>query len=863
LADVASAATIDRPRLIARLQEERRHRITVLVAPAGYGKSTLVRGFLARPDVQPAVLYRVRSGQRSPIGFVRGLVESLASALRLPPLHEYVYANGAHDHDGLREWLTQAIAPFAGTIAVDDLHVATSDETCARFAASVIDEAGPSIRWVLATRSVENLPLASWQSRGEAGDPIGEVDLGLTAHESVRLSHACGLAVSDQIIDHLAGLTKGWPAAFAFGIRLAAKGVAEASVATYTQAFIDDLFAEQVLSALHPEQRDFLLDTSLLTRVDPALLSGRYGFDPDGMLRSLRRDVAFVALDGRGGYAYHDLFKDFLRREVRKESAGAVDARVRRAAALLLEAGEPDAALDLCLDLDSSTMAAELLERVGFLLIEGGYVDVVERAAQRLDAVAPEHPMLYGVRATLESMHGNYVRAEELFARAIDAASGELATELRIRLATHRLNRRDTAGAWDAIRACRAEGVRPELRLSLLTIAACIGAREGDVERARPPLDAAISLLAELRDEAQVAVAHHQIALVLYLLGHFERARAYATSAVQLAERRRIAGVAARARSVLSAVAGELGNAGVQRQINHDLRTLARGARDPKLLFFALANLFAIEIEAGHLAVARAMEAELHLFDATLFRDSEEALYPAYALRAAWEGEFGVAYAYLRGTDAGLSPETRGLLRRCEIALYAVACGETDEGRRLADNAVVAFERWGDDRRTLHSRALLARILLALAQTLLDEPRVATRLLENARYATAAQRRAFDRFVLAARAFVRARATGDDRVALPLARLRDSDLGGYALLIESLGSVPALRTFADPPSALTAAERAVLERLSRGLTSKEIAAAFGKSRYTIDTQVKSIVRKFGCSGRGEAVYLARRYGMID
>jgi len=860
---VSTATTIERPRLTARLTEEKQHRITVIVAPAGYGKSTLLREFVAATAAQPAVLYRVRSAHRSELGFIRGIVESFTELLRIPPLHEYVYANGTHDLDGLREWFLQAVTPFAGTILIDDLQVATAGAQCAKFVASVMDETGPQIRWIVATRSLENLPIASWRSRGDAGDPIDEHDLGLTASESVRLARASGLAVSDQIIDHLAGLARGWPAAFAFGIRLAAQGIAAAGVATYTRTFIDDLFAEQVLCALSLDQRDLLLDTSLLTRVEPMLVTERYGVDADALLRSLRRDVSFVGIDSSGGYTYHDLFKEFLRREIRKEPQSSIDARVRRATEIIIECGERDGALDLCLDMEAIFPALDLLERIGFMLIEGGYLDVVERAVERFEAAGIEHPVVHAVRATLESLHGNYVRAEELFARAIATASGELATEVRIRLATDRLNRRDTVGASQAVSDCVADGARADLRLSLLTIAACIGAREGDHERARTPLDAAILMLAELREEAHVALAHHQIALVLYLLGSFERARSYATSAVQIAERLRIAGVAARARSVLSAIAGELGNAGVQRQINHDLRVMARTSRDPKLLFFALVNIFVIEIEAGHLAAARSVEAELHQFDPTLFGDSEEALYPAYALRAAWEGEFGVAYMYLRETDAALSPDTRRLLRQCEIALYAVACGEAEEGRRIAEVAVAMFERLGDDRRMLHSRALTARVLLALAKALLDDSRSAMRLLDGVKFATAVQRRAFDRFAQAARAFVRARATGDDRVALPLTRLRDSDLGGYALLIESLRDVPALRTFAEPQSALTPAERAVLERLSRGLSSKEIAAAFGKSRYTIDTQVRSIVRKFGCSGRGEAVYLARRYGMID
>ena len=855
--------TIDRPRLISRLEQEAQHRITVLVAPAGYGKSTILREYVAHAAVQPAVLYRIRMGQSTPAGFVRGLVDTLGPHLGSVPLHEYLYANGIGDEGSLRQWFLQALDRFSGTIGVDDLQVAVAEPGCADFISSIIQESHSAIRWILATRSIGTLPVASWRAGGDAGDPLDESDLRLTANESVRLSRECGVNVSDQVIDHVAGLARGWPAAFAFGIRLAARGVADASVEVYTRSFIDDLFGEQLLSRMTPDQRSFLMKTSLLTHVDHAVIAERYSFDAEALLQALRRDAAFVALDPRGGYLYHDLFREYLRRNLRREDPQFVALSVRWAANVLLESGEADAALDLCLDMEDPHAAVELLERAGFLLIESGCIDLAQRAVQRLQATGTFHPIVPALQATLESMHGNHVRAEELFAEAIARADGQLALELRVRLATHRLNRRDTAGASLAIEGCMDAAAPPYLRLGVATIRACIAAREGNAEQTHASLEEAIGLLGALRDETHVAIAHHQIALVLYIVGAFERARSYATSAMHIAERRRVGGVAARTRSVLCAIAGELGNTGVQRQINHDLRVLALASGDPKLRFFSLANLFVIEIEAGHLAAARTIESELHQFDATVFRDSEEALYPAYALRAAWEGEFGVAQAYLRGTEATLSPENRKLLRQCEVALYAAASGELTEAQQSVEAALGTFARWGGNAAPLHSRALTARILLSLSCALLDDYKLAAELLETVRYAAAVQRRAFDRLIAAARAFVRARSSGDDRMAVPLARLRDCDLGGYALLLESLRSVPSLRPFGDAPSVLTPAERAVLDRLSRGLTSKEIAAAFGKSRYTIDTQVKSIVKKFGCSGRGEAVYLARRYGMLE
>ncbi len=114
-----------------------------------------------------------------------------------------------------------------------------------------------------------------------------------------------------------------------------------------------------------------------------------------------------------------------------------------------------------------------------------------------------------------------------------------------------------------------------------------------------------------------VAILHHRAALVFYALSDLARARALAASAVRLADKAAVAGLAARARTSLAVIAGELGDLGTHNRLYAELRELARAASDRSLTFVALMDSFWAEVEAGNVAAADALERELSAFDAT------------------------------------------------------------------------------------------------------------------------------------------------------------------------------------------------------------------------------------------------------
>jgi ATP/maltotriose-dependent transcriptional regulator MalT len=862
---VANSSILRRPRLVDRLKHESLHRIALIVAPAGYGKSVLLREYLEQPADAQRVVYRVRSGNQTALGFIRGFVDALAGVGLAPPLHEYVYSNGTRNKARLREWFLEAFSSFSGTVVLDDLHLATVNKGQADFIARIIDESPIEVRWIIAARTVARLPVASWIGRGEVGVPITDADLSLSEAEAEAIAGAHGITEA-HVADHVAKLAKGWPVAFSFASRLASSGYEPGGVARQTSTFVYQLLAEQVMSTLQSSQRVFLLGTCLLPSIDPDSLMQHWLPDSPEIIRSLQRDVAFIVSNEDGSFSYHDLFKDFLRTEVFKEPASGIVARIRRALGYLMKVEAYDAAVDLCIETNAYDIAVETLEQVGFLLVDSGYLDVVERAISAMEATRRE-PIIPALRACVEACQGNYVRADELFMYAIDLASGDQKVRFISRHAVSLFNRREYARV-DALLGSLHETVTvsADVKAEALTLRAVRSAQLGDVGTAQSTLESALRLASSLKDPALSALTHHRAAFVFYYLWNLSRARAYALSAIRLADRLKIAELGARARTALAAIAIDQGDARTYREINEHLRSVAIASWDRNLAFMTLVNLFEIETEAGNVDVSRGIEAQLTAFDADLFRRANDNLIPARALHSAWRSDFVQAFSFVKGSAAQLPTPERRALRHGEIAMYAALVGEKKE---WGESSVVALEllktiEKGASRCV--SRTVMARIILALANAIHGETVVSAGALDRLEFCSPRQRAMFSQLVVGVRAFARWRRArspdSEEQLRKALESLKASNFGGYAFLIER-----AFDSFIEVGSdreigSLTKTEQSVLEHVSRGLSTKEIAVVTERSPQTIDTHIKSILRKLKCRGRGEALYVARRRGLL-
>ncbi len=329
-------STIPRPRLLERLEEGMERPLTVLCAPAGYGKSTLLGQWAPRGG-RPVARVALDEGDGDPQRCLGRVVAALRAAW---PGLSVQAAAGPCSPTGSGE---EALIPLLNAIAraPQDLALVLDYGRAAGApalgpAADLVDRLPPQLHLFLASRAEPLLPLARLRMRGQLGE-LRTADLRFTPAEAAAFLHSVGHALTDEEVAALVARTEGWIG----GLARAAEALrGERSVAGSVESFsgshpvLARFFAELLARELPPVQA-FLLRTSPLDRLAGPLcdhVTGRR--DGQAMLEMLERANLFVVpLDGeRRWYRYHRLFAEFLRDCLCRSQPEAA-AEIRRRAA--------------------------------------------------------------------------------------------------------------------------------------------------------------------------------------------------------------------------------------------------------------------------------------------------------------------------------------------------------------------------------------------------------------------------------------------------------------------------------------------------------------------------------------------------
>lgn len=335
------ATSVSRPRLTDRLVTglEEGRRLTVVSAPAGYGKTTLLAewlplsgrrcGWLAvdEQDNEPVRFwtYLIAALQRA----APGLGESAMAAFQAPqpPAFDAVLVELINE-------ITEG--SHALLLVLDDYHLIASPPI--HEAVSFLVENLPvQLHLALATRSDPPLPLPKLRAKGQLTE-MRLVDLRFTpAEASAFLNRVLGLELSTEDLNRLETRTEGWIA----GLQLAAlsmrgredlKGFIEAFSGSHR--YVLDYLAEEVLNHQPEGVQEFLLQTSILQRLDGSLCDAVTGrVNGQEMLERLEEANLFLVPldDERHWYRYHRLFADLLRTRLEDGDASAVAELHRRA----------------------------------------------------------------------------------------------------------------------------------------------------------------------------------------------------------------------------------------------------------------------------------------------------------------------------------------------------------------------------------------------------------------------------------------------------------------------------------------------------------------------------------------------------
>jgi LuxR family transcriptional regulator, maltose regulon positive regulatory protein len=848
-----------RARINERFARAARYPVTIVVAPAGFGKSVALRDFIqtARLD---AVRYDVARDDRTMLAFVHGLSEALAalapSAIAAFPAMQARILSASDPVREVADWLAEHLKRIVCTIVVDDLHYAANDTNTIALLVDLIERTSERIRWIIATRADAGLPVASWIGYGRMDYPIGEDDLRFTADEALATADEEQTGADPAEVEALRELTGGWPIALSIALRTRTHAEDLRAAATGTREMVYRYLAEQVFAGLTRAQQQFLLRTSVFPTFDVEIAEA-LGATPE-FLAELRRSVTFMTTTASTDYRYHDLFRDFLERELRRTGASEwFDAHVTAGRLLEGRRGGDAAALALYTKVGAVDEIVALIERAGFELLERGHGDVVTGA---LDAIPEERRMqnatVLGIRAMLDANRGRFDVAERGFVAAIERA-GE--STLRIVL-VHRYAIELVRQERDCIELlepyARDQRLAAELRVPMLGTLATAYVRARRPEDAAVTMQQALSLIETLSDDPRARL-YHQAAYVYQFGPDRDRARTYATLAAELATSRGLYEVAARAYSVLySIVHDDEDDPIATLAVLDKLQESARKGASRQVRIFGIVESYAIEVERGDEVEVERLDRELQNEDAESVARRQEALLASHAFRAAWSGDFRRAYELVAGTAEHQLSEERGALRAAETALFAAAAGMHEEGEASLRYALDALERSTPSRRVVRTHLTAALVELVRGRT-----SSAHRQIAEAERKLAPEMRRLRVLASAVRAMERVQLEQADpaTLAAALERLRAEHFGGVARLIAAL---PVARIEGPGYAQLTPSEREILQLLAKGASTKDVAAKTGRSPQTVDTHIRSICRKLNCSGRREAIAIATGAGWV-
>jgi LuxR family maltose regulon positive regulatory protein len=407
----ATPRLIDRDDLLAALDSAAARTVTIISAPAGSGKTSLLRAWADRPG-QPYQLaeVQVRRDQQDALDFWMALLDAVRRVRGAPSGGETAATPNFYAPAMVRRVLSD-LADASGDVmlAIEDLHELNSPPTLGQLT-RLLTNLPAGVHALLTTR--HDLPLHLHQLRlaGELAE-IRAADLQFTQRETRELLAASGITLSEDGAALLHQRTEGWAA----GLRLAALSLAghpdpERFVANFsgTNRAVAEYLLAEMLERQPDDVQDLLLRTCLLDRVNGELadlLTGRPG--SERMLLQLEDANAFVvSLDpDRTWFRYHHLFSDLLRLELRRTLPDQVPALHRRAAKWLSEQGQAADAIRHTQAAGDWPDAARLLADHSFSLTLDGYAQTTQALARAFPP-GEDHPELALVRAGADLVQG-------------------------------------------------------------------------------------------------------------------------------------------------------------------------------------------------------------------------------------------------------------------------------------------------------------------------------------------------------------------------------------------------------------------------------------------------------------------------
>ncbi|MEV4173003.1 LuxR C-terminal-related transcriptional regulator [Nonomuraea sp. NPDC049709] len=614
--------------------------VTVVIGPAGWGKTTLLAQWAGRDAGRPLVAWvTLDETDNDPVRFWTYVITALQrarpgvgaeamAALRVPGLEPLDVAVPSLIND-----LTAHNAQRVVVLVLDDYHLIT-DRRIHEAAEFLLSYLSAAIRVLIAARFDPPLPLARLRARGQLTE-IRAADLAFAPEEAIGLVADVGrVALGADQVAGLVDRTEGWAAGLhlaALALRGAADPVRRAEAIRGDDRHVVDYLGAEVLARLPPDQRHFLIRSSVLDRMTGPLCDA--ALDCDGSAERLdaleRAGLFVVPLDEqREWYRYHRLFRAALRQELVRVAPDGTPGILRRAAAWWHAHGDVETAVRYLIAAGDQREAADLLIAADDEFLDGGAAATYLRLAEALDeALVRADPCLAIAMAAAAGFSGRADRADRL----LDAAEAGLTgddrpprgwTSARAAIGTLRATfgpaAKLAAAVEEARRAVELEHdpTRDGYVISRLTLGVVLAGLDRQAD--------ALALLGAARRGADALgapvftrlIAAGALAMCLLDEGHVDDARsvvaesAPAAAGLEAALSDAAGGALALLRAAEGRLAYEAGRPDLARTTLERAARLARAAAHPSQTARVLVTLADALLATGDRAAARAVLAE-------------------------------------------------------------------------------------------------------------------------------------------------------------------------------------------------------------------------------------------------------------
>lgn len=391
-------ALVRRERLTAKLNHV--HALTLIAAPAGYGKTTLATEWLTERQPESVAWLSLTEADNDPVRFLAALLTACqplaeGSGRKAKPIQF-----GPHPLQP-QTVLTSLLAALGGqstptspkVLVLDDYHLIETEaiHTTIEF---LVEQRPLVLRLIITSRTLPpGLPLARWRARGQLTELLTD-DLRFTEAEAgAFLNHIMGLKLSPTAVAVIEARTEGWIVA----LRLAALSLAgQASTSTKLMHFtgthrhLVDYLAEEVLDDQSVEAQTFLLQTSILDQfcapLCEALIPAGTLLNAQTMLERLERANLFVIpLDPeRRWFRYHSLFAEFLRQQLARRHPDWTPELHRRASDWYESAGDQERALHHAVAAQQWERAAQLVDQCAEAWMQAGEISTLLNRLRQL-----------------------------------------------------------------------------------------------------------------------------------------------------------------------------------------------------------------------------------------------------------------------------------------------------------------------------------------------------------------------------------------------------------------------------------------------------------------------------------------------